>query len=124
VLRNNLERHSAHQVLVGSPFFTISPHDDYASSSSLLFVFPQNPAFVAWYNTQHHHSAISFVTPEQRHEGLDRAILNKRHAVYQLARSRNPNRWSGTTRNWKPVLAVGLNQRRSTKSGSPQSKAA
>jgi transposase InsO family protein len=81
-------------------------------------------SFVAWYNTQHQHSAIRFVTPEQRHEGLDHAILNKRHAVYQLARSRNPSRWSRTTRNWKPVLEVGLNQRRPTKSGSPQSKAA
>jgi transposase InsO family protein len=82
-------------------------------------------SFVAWYNTQHQHSAIRFVTPDQRHEGLDRAILNKRHAVYQLVRSRNPNRWSGKTRNWKPVLAVDLNKRRpKKKSGSPQSKAA
>jgi len=34
--------------------------------------------FVRWYNTQHLHSAIRFVTPEQRHEGLDEEILNNR----------------------------------------------
>ncbi|WP_390624840.1 integrase core domain-containing protein [Mesopusillimonas faecipullorum] len=25
--------------------------------------------FVTWYNTEHRHSAIKFVTPEQRHYG-------------------------------------------------------
>jgi transposase InsO family protein len=80
-------------------------------------------SFVAWYNTQHQHSSIRFVTPEQRHDGLDRAILANRQVVYQLARSRHPNRWSGTTRNWKPILEVGLNQRRPSRGGS-QSKAA
>jgi transposase InsO family protein len=81
-------------------------------------------SFVAWYNTQHQHSAIRFVTPEQRHQGLDRAILANRHVVYQLARSRHPNRWSGMTRNWKPILEVGLNQRRPRRRVSSQSKAA
>ncbi len=27
--------------------------------------------FVAWYNTQHLHSQIGFITPNQKHEGLD-----------------------------------------------------
>ena len=81
-------------------------------------------SFVMWYNTEHQHSAIRFVTPEQRHQGLDRAILAKRHVVYQLARARNPNRWSGKTRNWEPILEVGLNRRPKKKSGSSQSKAA
>ena len=31
--------------------------------------------FVDWYNTEHQHSAIHFVTPEQRHTGEDIAVL-------------------------------------------------
>src|SRR3546814_14877404 len=29
--------------------------------------------FVAWYNTEHRHSGIQFVTPAQRHAGADRS---------------------------------------------------
>ena len=39
-------------------------------------------------------------------------MLAARHGVYQDARSRNPQRWSGQTRNWKPVGAVTLNPER------------
>jgi hypothetical protein len=39
-------------------------------------------------------------------------VLAARHVVYQDARSRNPQRWSGQTRNWKPVGAVTLNPER------------
>ena len=34
--------------------------------------------FVAWYNTEHLHSAIRFVTPDDRHFGREDAILNHR----------------------------------------------
>ena len=66
-------------------------------------------AFVRWYNTQHLHSAIRFVTPADRHAGRDGAILAARHAVYQQARAARPDRWSGATRNWAPVAEVRLN---------------
>lgn len=69
--------------------------------------------FVGWYNTEHRHSAIRFVTPEQRHRGEDRALLASRHQVYELARAARPERWSGRTRNWNPVGAVWLNPERS-----------
>ena len=65
--------------------------------------------FVDWYNTQHLHSAIQFVTPQQRHSGQDRVILANRKRVYQEARSKNPGRWSGDIRNWEPVTEVYLN---------------
>jgi transposase InsO family protein len=65
--------------------------------------------FVLWYNEEHRHSAINFVTPSERHAGLDVALLEKRATVYETAKNKHPNRWSGTTRNWQPVLIVHLN---------------
>jgi len=69
--------------------------------------------FVSWYNDSHRHSALKFVTPNERQEGRDKAILKRRDAVYEAARKRHPERWSGATRNWKPVVEVRLNPERS-----------
>lgn len=66
-------------------------------------------AFVLWYNTEHLHSAIRFVTPDDRHYGREEEILSQRHQVYRQAQQRNPHRWSGATRNWVPVKEVRLN---------------
>ena len=68
--------------------------------------------FVHWYNHEHRHSGIRYVTPGQRHAGQDRRVLTARHALYQDARERNPRRWSGSTRNWTPVTVVTLNPER------------
>ncbi|WP_431034381.1 IS3 family transposase [Pseudomonas yamanorum] len=68
--------------------------------------------FMTWYNTEHRHSRIRFVTPAQRHEGKDQEILARRDAIYGQARERRPERWSGETRNWKPVGTVYLNPER------------
>ena len=65
--------------------------------------------FVEWYNNEHRHSAIGFVTPAQRHEGLDAALLQKRTNVYEAAKQAHPERWSGDTRNWQHVSVVHLN---------------
>jgi putative transposase len=67
------------------------------------------PGFVADYNTVHRHSGIRFVTPQQRHDGLDQAVLAQRQAVYEQARARHPERWSGSLRNWQPITEVWLN---------------
>jgi len=83
--------------------------------------YPENPfvdlpaargwvqGFVQWYNHEHLHSAIKFVTPEQRHTGQEGVILAHRHQVYQAAKARHPNRWSGGIRNWDPITEVYLN---------------
>jgi len=65
--------------------------------------------FVDWYNGEHRHSRISFVTPSQRHRGEDIDLLKQRKAVYEAARASNPHRWSGATRNWSRVEEVMLN---------------
>ncbi len=68
--------------------------------------------FVRWYNTEHLHSGICFVTPMDRHEGRDTEILEKRHRIYEAARRRRPDRWTGSTRDWSPAGEVYLNPER------------
>ena len=65
--------------------------------------------FVHWYNREHHHSGIKYVTPEQRHRGQDAAILEARTNLYRKARERHPERWSGEIRDWNPISTVVLN---------------
>jgi len=66
-------------------------------------------ALVRWYNDEHRHSAIRFVTPAQRHANLDQDILDRRAALYETARQRNPLQWKGRIRNWQRTRAVHLN---------------
>ena len=66
--------------------------------------------FVTWYNTEHRHSGIKFVTPAQRHYGQEQAVLASRRTVYEAAKRAMPERWKGReTRNWNPVQEVWLN---------------
>ena len=74
--------------------------------------------FVDWYNTQHRHSGIQYVTPDQRHFGQADAICAKRQQTYEQARQQHPQRWSRTTRDWSQPQIVAINHPR------PQSSAA
>jgi transposase InsO family protein len=65
--------------------------------------------FENWYNHEHLHSAINFVTPQQRHTGDHVAVLTQRKRIYLKAQSNHPNRWSGSIRNWEPITLVTLN---------------
>ncbi len=65
--------------------------------------------FVQWYNNEHRHSRIKFVTPAQRHNGEDKAILAKRRELYRNAQEKKPSRWSKDTRNWEEIGDVELN---------------
>lgn len=66
--------------------------------------------FLNWYNEEHLHSGIKYVTPNQRHQGLDKEILESRHQVYLEARSKHPERWGNkSTRNWERDNLVYLN---------------
>ena len=68
--------------------------------------------FVDWYNNQHRHSEICFVTPGQRHAGEDAELLAKRQEVYEAARKRHPERWTRGTRAWSRPEVVRLNPQR------------
>ena len=79
--------------------------------------------FVQWYNHEHRHGAIRFVTPHERHVGRDQEILAERATVYAAARRRHPERWSTKTRNWTPIGSVWLNPpntRRQSASSEPE----
>ena len=66
--------------------------------------------FVKWYRNDHRHSGIKFVTAAQRHAGLSKSILQKRHEVYEAAKAAHPERWNGrATRNWDDIEVVYLN---------------
>ncbi len=65
--------------------------------------------FVQRYNSEHLHSEIRFVTPDDRHNGKEKILLDKRKKVYESARRKRPDRWTRQTRNWEPIGAVFLN---------------
>ena len=67
-------------------------------------------SFVHWYNHAHKHRNLKFVSPAQRHSRTDQAIFAARTAVYEQARSRHPERWSGGTRDWSLADEVWLNR--------------
>ncbi|MGF6482687.1 putative transposase [Paraburkholderia sp. JPY419] len=68
--------------------------------------------FVRWYNHEHKHSGLKFVTPAQRHSGVATAVLAQREVLYAQAKARNPQRWSRSTRNWELKDEVWLNPER------------
>ena len=69
-------------------------------------------SFVHWYNTEHKHSRLNYVTPSERHSGKDAAILSHREKVLSAHRSKKPERWSKNIRNCQPIGAVHLNPER------------
>jgi putative transposase len=85
------------------PFYPTKPFESIDEATAWV------ESFVVWYNTEHLHSAIRFVTPNSRHSGSDVEILEKRINVYENAKIKNPSRWSKSTRNWTRVASVKLN---------------
>lgn len=65
--------------------------------------------FVNWYNHEHKHSGLKFMTPHQRHTGQTELVMDNRKAVYEAARAANPRRWSQDIRDWNLPVRVWLN---------------
>ncbi|PTP11641.1 hypothetical protein CWO07_26775 [Vibrio splendidus] len=91
---------------VGSPNWPTKGFETLDSSRSWV------EAFVLWYNTEHKHSKLNYVTPSERHNGKDKEILKRRVEVLFAAKQRKPERWSGDIRNCAPVGDVHLNPER------------
>ena len=103
VSNDNPYAESLFKTLKYRPQFPVKPFKDLLEARRWV------EQLLHWYNEEHRHSAISFVTPAQRHAGLDAGLLNVRKAVYETARQANPNRWSKDTRSWHYKCAVHLN---------------
>jgi transposase InsO family protein len=103
VSNDNPYSESLFKTLKYRPAHPLHPFVDLAASRAWA------TTLVQWYNHEHRHSAIRFVTPAQRHAGLDQALLAQRHALYQVARAKHPLRWKRSTRNWRRVDIVHLN---------------
>ena len=65
--------------------------------------------FVRWYNLEHRHSGLKFITPAERHDGKSSAVLANRIRIYEEARAKHPKRWSKGIRNWILPDEVWLN---------------
>lgn len=103
VSNDNPYSESIFRTLKGRPWYPNRPFASIEEARAWV------SAFVDWYNGEHLHSTIGFVTPNERHEGRDIAILAARREVYENARKRHPERWSRGTRNWDRVAQVKLN---------------
>jgi transposase InsO family protein len=110
-----------------SLFRTMKYRPEYPSGPFISLSAAQSwvDTFVQWYNTEHLHSQIRFVTPDDRHYGREKEILEKRKKVYAEAQQKNPDRWSGQTRNWESIAIVRLNPEKLEPSeGAPLKKVA
>ena len=74
--------------------------------------------FVNWYNNEHRHSGIGYITPNQRHSGEGIKVMQKRNRTILSAYSKNPERWSKTPSLWKEKEIVYLNPSRETREAS------
>lgn len=72
--------------------------------------------FVSWYNNEHKHSGLNFVTPNERHTLKDAQVLAQREEVLLKAKGANPARWNGRdVRDCSPVPPTALNPVRPSK---------
>lgn len=65
--------------------------------------------FVNWYNTEHRHCGIGYVTPNDRHHGQVPRIMSYRNQVLTAARQQHPERWPNGQMQWNEHPVVYLN---------------
>ena len=103
VSNDNPYSESLFRTLKYRPQYPEKPFDDLQDARNWMTKFEH------WYNEEHCHSGIKFVTPGQRHRGEDLQILANRKVLYAKAKQQNPNRWSGEIKNWDRIEKVYLN---------------
>lgn len=106
VSNDNAYSESLFRTLKYTPAFPTKPFESLEAARAWVH------KFVSWYNHQHRHSGIRYVTPHARHTGQDQQILEQRHHLYEQAKAKKPERWSGKTRNWDRIDSVWLNPRK------------
>jgi transposase InsO family protein len=95
-------------------FRTMKYHQSYPLRRfrDLLSVQAWVDGFVDWYNAEHRHSGIKYVTPNQRHYGEADAICRVRQQTYEQARAQHPRRWARPPRDWSQPTIVRVNHPR------------
>ena len=90
------------------PGYPRTPFDDLTAARDWVH------GFTRWYNEEHKHSGLKFLTPGQRHRGEADRLLDGRNSVYEVAKRRHPERWGKRlTRSWNLPDEVWLNPDRS-----------
>jgi putative transposase len=62
--------------------------------------------FFPWYNTEHYHSGIGFLTPEDVNYGRAEHIIKERQAVLNAAYEKHPKRFKGKMPKSMPLPAA------------------
>ena len=86
VSNDNPYSESLFRTLKYAPKYPIKPFETLADARQWV------ADLANWYNDEHRHSSIHFVTPNQRYWGEDQTILQRRCALYLAARQKNPQR--------------------------------
>jgi putative transposase len=107
VSNDNAYSEALFKTLKYSPGYPDKPFDSIEQAQQWVL------GFQHWYNEIHRHSAIKFVTPGQRHRREDVDLLKMRSALYNAAKAKCPERWSGAIRNWQHEQVVYLNPTKS-----------
>ncbi len=66
--------------------------------------------FINWYNGEHRHSGIGYVTPQQKHSGEDIQLFRLRQQTLSLAAKKHPERFVRGPRKIAPDREVWLNR--------------
>jgi putative transposase len=71
--------------------------------------------FFPWYNTEHHHSGLGYLTPYEMHYGLADAVITQRATVLAEAYARHPERFPhGIPKPATPPKEVWINKPKPT----------
>ena len=60
-----------------------------------MFSMVRNAQFFAWYNHEHHHSGLGYLTPAMVHHGVAEAVRAQRTTVLAAAYAAHPERFVG-----------------------------
>jgi len=108
VSNDNAHSEALYKTLKYRPWYPQKPFESLSDARTWV------EGFVQWYNHEHRHSSLAYVTPNDRHIGRDKEILARRRFVYQRAKMAKPERWSGQIRKWSAPAEVTLNKMRTS----------
>ena len=95
-----------------SQFATAKQHPGFPGKfDGLISALAWGREFFPWYNEEHHHSGLAYLTPAQAHRGSFEEVLVLRQQALDDAYARNPERFvKGRPRMARPPQAVWINR--------------